>query len=240
MAIATIYESLALACFLLISSLGSSSCGAAGIVTSPENPLAAQEALRQASQVLLVRNGNPAQAEVQIWALEKKKGEWRNFLGPLEGVIGRNGFAAPGRKREGDGRTPTGTFRLGTVFGYAPVFPTRMLYRQATVDDVWIDDVHADDYNRWVKRGETRAASFERMLRNDDLYKLGIVVEYNTDPVIKGKGSAIFFHLWKEKGVATDGCIALAEADLRRIAGWLDPAAMPVVIMGTNATFGGY
>jgi L,D-peptidoglycan transpeptidase YkuD (ErfK/YbiS/YcfS/YnhG family) len=109
-----------------------------------------------------------------------------------------------------------------------------MPYRQAIDDDLWVDDVHADDYNRWVKRGATKASSVERMKRDDNLYKYGIVVEYNTNPVIKGFGSAIFFHLWKGMGQPTEGCIALSEEDLIRVIRWLDPAAKPLTVMGTK------
>lgn len=191
----------------------------------------------ESTQALLVGNTNPAAIEVRIFPLERKNGRWQSSFASLDGVIGRKGFAPPGEKREGDGRTPAGIFPLGTVFGYGPSFPTRMTYRQATVDDLWIDDVQADDYNRWVRRGTTQAASFERMRRDDDLYKYGIVVEYNTNPVIKGQGSAIFFHLWQGRGISTAGCIALAEEDLVRIIKWLDPAARPLVVMGTSGGF---
>jgi L,D-peptidoglycan transpeptidase YkuD (ErfK/YbiS/YcfS/YnhG family) len=191
------------------------------------------------SQALLVRDRNPdspGSFAVQVIARKKRAGRWENAFAPMDGVIGKNGFAPPGEKREGDGRTPSGIFPLGTVFGYASSFPTKMPYRQATADDLWVDDVRADDYNRWVTRIATRAASFEKMRRDDDLYKLGIVVEYNTHPVIKGRGSAIFFHLWRGKGRATLGCIALPEEDLIKIVRWLDPAAAPVAMMGTNIT----
>lgn len=198
-----------------------------------------EKMIGESSQVLLVRNMNPAAIDVRIFPLERRKGSWHCPFAPIDGVIGRNGFALPGEKREGDGRTPAGIFPLGTVFGYEPSFPTRMPYRQTTLDDLWIDDVQADDYNRWVRRGTTQAASFERMKRDDDLYKYGIVVEYNTNPVIKGQGSAIFVHLWRGKGIATAGCIALSDEDLIRILKWLDPAAKPLVIMGTNETIGG-
>lgn len=194
----------------------------------------------ESSQILLVRNINPASIDVRISPWELKNGRWQCPFAPMDGVIGRNGFAPPGEKREGDGRTPAGIFPLGTVFGYEPSLPTRMPYRQATVDDLWIDDVHADDYNRWVRRGTTKASSFERMRRADDLYKYGIIVEYNTNPVIKGYGSAIFFHLWRGKGISTAGCIALSEEDLIRILKWLDPAARPLVVMGTKATSGDF
>jgi L,D-peptidoglycan transpeptidase YkuD (ErfK/YbiS/YcfS/YnhG family) len=173
---------------------------------------------------------------VQVIALEKQNDRWQSPFPPMEGVIGRNGFAPQGEKREGDGRTPSGIFPLGAVFGYEPSFPTMMPYRQVTVDDLWVDDIHAADYNRLVKRGSTRASSFEVMKRDDDLYKYGIVVEYNTDPVIKGYGSAIFFHRGRGKGTPTDGCIALSEENLMRILRWLNPEAKPLAVMGTDVT----
>ncbi len=203
-------------------------------------PEAPQGLIDHSSQVVLVRNLNYALVDVQIYALEKKNGLWQKAFGPLDGVIARNGFAAPGEKREGDGRTPTGSFRLGPVFGYESAFPTRMPYRQATANDLWVDDVQAADYNQWVERGKTEASSFELMLRDDVLYKLGIVVDYNTAPIVKGHGSAIFFHLWKGRDQPTSGCIALSEEDLGRIVRWLDPNASPLVVMGAKATLGGH
>lgn len=194
----------------------------------------------ESSQVIVVQNIKPAAIDVRISSWERKDGRWQSPFTPMDGVIGRNGFAPPGEKREGDGRTPAGIFPLGMVFGYGPSFPTKMPYRQATVDDLWIDDVHADDYNRWVRRGTTQAKSFERMRRDDDLYKYGIIVEYNTNPVITGYGSAIFLHLWRGKGIFTAGCIALSEEDLIRILKWLDPAARPLVVMGRQAKSGDF
>ena len=199
-----------------------------------------EKLIGDSSQILLVRNVNPVLVDVQVIALEKRNGCWLSPFTPIDGVIGKKGFAPSGEKREGDGRTPSGIFPLGTVFGYEPSFPTRMPYRQAAIDDIWVDDVRVDDYNRWVKRGATRASSFERMRRDDELYKYGIVVEYNTNPVMKGYGSAIFFHLWKGKGKSTEGCVAMSEEDIVKILRWLDPAARPLVVMGTNITIGGY
>jgi L,D-peptidoglycan transpeptidase YkuD (ErfK/YbiS/YcfS/YnhG family) len=107
-----------------------------------------------------------------------------------------------------------------------------MPYRQATNDDVWVDDPNSIDYNRWVKKQDTHAASYEMMKRDDNLYKYGIVIEYNTDPVIKGNGSAIFLHIRKGEGIPTAGCVAVSEEDIIKIIGWLDPAAAPLIITG--------
>ncbi len=171
----------------------------------------------------------------KVYAAQKQGDTWMVAFEPFSAVVGRNGFAPFGEKREGDGRTPSGMYRLGDVFGYAEAVNTKMPYRQALADDLWVDDPAAPDYNRWVKQGETSAASYEKMKRDDDQYKYGVVIEYNTDPVIKGHGSAIFFHVWKRAWSPTAGCVAVSEADIRKILAWLDPAARPVILINPDS-----
>jgi L,D-peptidoglycan transpeptidase YkuD (ErfK/YbiS/YcfS/YnhG family) len=108
-----------------------------------------------------------------------------------------------------------------------------MPYRQATDDDFWVDDVNSEDYNKWVK-GKPNAASWEKMKRDDDQYKYGVVIEYNMHPIVRGKGSAIFLHVWKAEG-STLGCVSMSEEMILTILGWLDPAKKPLIIMGTES-----
>ncbi len=190
--------------------------------------------INTSSQVLLVTNNSPSSFRVKIHALKRQGDKWKIIRKSFNGTIGKNGFAGPGEKREGDGRSPSGIFSLELAFGYNRSIQTKMPYRQALPDDIWIDDVHAGDYNRWVKQDDTLAVSYEKMRRNDDLYKYGFVIEYNTNPVIRGYGSAIFFHIWRGENKATEGCVAVAEDEILRILGWLDPQAKPLIIMGTE------
>ena len=196
--------------------------------------LAANEnKINKSTQALLViDNGSLFFTEIKVYALDKKGNNWETAFGPVNAVIGRNGFANVGRKREGDGKTPAGIFSIHLTFGYDEVINTKMPYRQALVDDIWVDDPNTDDYNRWVKKQETHAVSYEKMRRDDNLYKYGIVIEYNTNPVIKGHGSAIFFHVWGGEDITTEGCVAVSEQDIVKILAWLDPQASPVIIMG--------
>jgi L,D-peptidoglycan transpeptidase YkuD (ErfK/YbiS/YcfS/YnhG family) len=106
-----------------------------------------------------------------------------------------------------------------------------MPYRQALADDLWIDDPNAPDYNTWVKQGQTRANSYEKMRRDDNLYQYGIVIAYNTHPVIKNHGSAIFFHVWAGDESTTAGCVAVSEEDILKILAWLNPEANPVILI---------
>jgi L,D-peptidoglycan transpeptidase YkuD (ErfK/YbiS/YcfS/YnhG family) len=196
--------------------------------------LASQEnKIDKSTQLLLViDNSSFFSTKTNIYTMEKRGDKWQMAFEPLDAVIGKNGFAPAGEKREGDGKTPSGIYPLKMTFGYDEAIKTKMPYRQALDDDLWVDDPHADDYNRWVKKTETRAASFERMRRDDNLYKYGIVIEYNTSPVIKGNGSAIFLHIWKGESVLTAGCVAVSEEDIIKILDWLDPAASPLIITG--------
>ncbi len=187
----------------------------------------------QSTQMMLVRERRCIfSSGYYAYTLEKDHDDWKWVSGPMEAMIGENGFALPGEKREGDGKTPSGIFSLKRTFGYDKTVKTKMPYRQASEEDLWVDDPNATDYNQWVKQGETGAASYEKMKREDGQYQYGIVMEYNTDPVIKGHGSAIFFHVWKGKDFPTAGCVAVSEEDIIKIFEWLDPNAFPLIIMG--------
>jgi L,D-peptidoglycan transpeptidase YkuD (ErfK/YbiS/YcfS/YnhG family) len=181
------------------------------------------------SQAILVHpvNKNSQQATLSVW--QKQGSSWHRVLF-VSAVIGRNGLAPAGAKKEGDGKTPSGIYLLGPAFGYASSIDTGLLYRQATDIDFWVDDVRSMQYNQWV-RGTPAASSFERMKRADDLYQYGIVIGYNTHPVINGAGSAIFMHVWRRYDSSTAGCVALNQRYLRKILRWLDQKYQPVIIL---------
>ena len=164
-------------------------------------------------------------------------------------VIGRNGFAwgkgvfesdSPRpQKIEGDGKSPAGIFDLGTSFGSDPQEPSGSIYpyRQATGEDYFIDDVDAPEYNQWISLADSTVKnpkqyweSFEKMKRNDDLYEFGVVVRHNMDPVVKGKGSAIFLHVWRDSDQPTAGCTAMSKENMLSVIRWLDPAKNPILI----------
>jgi len=148
----------------------------------------------------------------------------------VSAVIGRNGLASIGGKKEGDGKTPAGVFLLGPAFGYAPAIETGLQYRQVGDLDFWVDDPQSMQYNKWVS-GTFVARSFERMKRLDNLYQYGIVIRYNMQPVIPGAGSAIFMHVWRRYNSPTSGCVALNQRNLRKILHWLNEQYQPVIIL---------
>ena len=186
-------------------------------------------------QIILVTNTTINSTDVSIQTFEKKDNHWIKKFSEIKGSAGRNGFSPYQQKREGDNTSPTGIYDLGPVFGYADKISTKMDYRQATDRDFWIDDPQSEDYNKWVTMETPPAVSHEKMKRKDDLYKLGIVVQYNTKQVVRGNGSAIFVHIQGAPGSPTAGCIAMPESSLDSIIQWLHPKKQPLIVMGTIA-----
>lgn len=191
--------------------------------------------LQETSQLLVVFSEIPESKTAWMVALEKKGNNWSPVFGPINTGIGRKGFAAPGEKREGDQKSPSGFFRLGQLFCYEKAVDTRIPFVQSTVDDKWIDDPDSPDYNRWV-RGETTAKSYERLLLKGNDYRYCMVIEYNTHPVVKGNGSAIFLHLSEFDAInSSSGCVVLIQSDMEKLLKWMDPKANPSILMGTRS-----
>lgn len=216
---------------LLVALLMISGC--AGQTSDSQSPLAGT--VITGNQLLVALAESDDSSLVTVYFLERTALGWELRTGPLPGVAGRNGFAAPGEKREGDGRAPTGLFPLESAFGYAASINSSMPYQQATENDLWVDDVQSPDYNTWVKRGQTSATSFEVMKLADNRYRHGLVTGYNRNPIIRGYGSGIFVHAWLEAGYTTSGCVAFDETELIKLLAWLDPAQRPQILMGTRA-----
>ena len=178
---------------------------------------------------------NPHRAQARLIAWQRVDDAWKKILGPVDATIGRNGFAPKEEKMEGDGRTPSGTFKIDRAFGYDAVVPTGLAYKQVSANDFWIDDPVSSEYNTWVV-GQPQANSFERLKRDDDLYRQAIIIEYNTAPIIAGAGSAIFLHIWRNKHAPTAGCVAVSPKNIKRLLTWLDRFQNPVIILGNDAT----
>ncbi len=186
-------------------------------------------------QLLIVFSKNDTTHKAVLAAFEKKSGGWQVHVNPVIASIGKNGFARIDEKREGDGKTPSGLFNLGQLFSYQSSVKTTLPFIKTTPDDKWIDDPTSAEYNTYV-RGKTSAKSFEHLLLKSADYKYCMVIEYNTHPVVKGKGSAIFFHLADNAYTATEGCVAIKEKDMLRILQWFQPGKKRVILMGTEQT----
>ena len=206
---------------------GAASTSAAGAgtpaQTGPADPLAGR-------QLITVTAASYGATYATFTAYRRSAGHWRPVLGPWTARIGRNGFAPPGLKREGDGRTPSGTFRFGFFFGVQPNPGVRFRYRQSQPYDYWDDDPASPRYNLWVdQRYANPGLNPEPM--DVSGYDYGAVIGYNTART-PGLGSAIFLHV--NIGIATAGCVTLPQGELLRVMRWLNPARSPRIRMGVR------
>jgi L,D-peptidoglycan transpeptidase YkuD (ErfK/YbiS/YcfS/YnhG family) len=188
-------------------------------------------------------------AQLQRFARDAPGGEWQ-WVGLATPVsLGKSGLAwgrgfhpessATGQaKQEGDGCAPAGIFAITALFGdAAPDSPlaraAKLPYLAATPDLKAIDDPASLHYNRIVDQSSVAQpdwVSCEDMLRSDARYAVGAVVAHNTEPPLPGAGSCIFLHVWAGEGVPTAGCTAMSLPAMSEIAGWLDGAAMPLLV----------
>jgi len=131
-------------------------------------------------------------------------------------ALGRGGIRA--NKREGDGGTPRGEFRLLRLWYRAdrhPRPPTGLPVRQITRDLAWCEDPRERGYNRPFRRPE--GAPGDRLWREDPLYDFLIEIDHNTRPRVAGRGSAVFIHVARPGLKPTAGCVAMASPRLRRL-----------------------
>lgn len=142
--------------------------------------------------------------------------------------IGRAGLAALGEKREGDLKTPRGHFALRGCYyrpdRIAPPPLTTLPLVALTPGDGWCDEPAHPRYNQPVTLPFD--GRHERLWREDGVYDLIVPLGYNDGvdgPIVAGAGSAIFLHVMREDGVGTEGCVALARADLLALLPRLTP-----------------
>lgn len=197
-------------------------------------PFAADLLPSDSKQLVLVQaTGDQQVGILSAWNLSGD--EWTPVFSNIKVVLGAKGMISPEEKKEGDKSTPAGTYRLTRAFGYKPFAASKLNYIQLTENHYWVDDPSSITYNQMVDK-KPKANSYEIMKRSDDLYKWGIVVEYNTKPVVSGKGSAIFIHVWRGPEQATAGCVAMAENDIIRLLDWLDLQHSPVILLQRTTT----
>ncbi len=131
----------------------------------------------------------------------------------LHCALGRNGVTH--LKREGDGATPAGRHRLLSLIvrpDRQPRPPNTLPSRVMRRNDGWCEDPRHGRYNRPIRLPSS--AGHETMWRDDDLYDIVGVLDWNFSPRIRGRGSAIFLHLARPGYGPTAGCIALGRRDL--------------------------
>ena len=151
--------------------------------------------------------------------IKNKKLTFNNYK--VKCAIGKRGIGV--KKREGDQITPKGKFKIKYI-----------LYRKDRISNLktklvkitikknmgWCDDPKSIFYNKLIKLPSKY--SFERLYKKNNTYDIILVLNFNINPTIKNKGSAIFIHVATKNYNKTEGCIAINKKNLKQIVEKID------------------
>ena len=131
--------------------------------------------------------------------------------------IGKRGISI--KKKEGDKKTPKGEFKLKYIlYRKDRVFDLQTKLKKIKIDKKmgWCDDPKSNYYNKIINYPFKYRS--EKLWRKENIYDIIIIIDYNLNPIIKNKGSAIFLHIAKRKYQPTAGCIAVSKKNIKLIA----------------------
>lgn len=215
------------------------------IWTSAQIPVDCRQAI-----VGVAKDWDSSHASLTLY--EKRGKSWETAMATWQARLGKNGLAwgrglhptikssAPG-KVEGDRRAPAGIFKIGGAYGYASKTARleKLPYRQITERDLWIEDPLSPHYNRHLVIENDPSTGWQQkaqMRQNDHAHSLKLYIGHN-DAMLggkpePGKGSAIFFHIWRDDGKKpTAGCTTMPEDMLKKLIARIDPDKSPVYVL---------
>ena len=228
---------------ILLTILACSICISAQVKKPLPPPVKIPFAESRQAVVVTTKDWNTTQGEAHLYERTSATAKWKSKGETFPVVVGRSGLAwaqdsAPEKatdfKKEGDGKSPAGMFPLTYAFGTA-VKPEQVTFPYTRLGQYTecVDDANSHHYNKIVGRDQVGIfdwKSSEKMLEVGEPYALGVFVAYNSYPVIRGNGSCIFLHVWKDATSPTSGCTAMGRMNLERIVSWLEPGLNPYLV----------
>ena len=178
-----------------------------------------------AEQIVLVRYQSGSKAELSVH--QKTDGVWDELFS-CPAYVGKNGI---GKTREGDKKTPSGTYNLSQPFGIKDDPGAKLPYTKVTEDLYWCGTSSSPYYNRLVsarQTGRAATASDEKLINYKGVYNYALFIDYNVDGVAD-KGSCIFLHC-TGSAKSTAGCIAVDEAVMKQLIQWVRPGCKIVIM----------
>ena len=146
--------------------------------------------------------------------INKKYLTYKNYK--LKCALGKRGIGC--KKKEGDLITPVGKYKIKYIL-YRKDRIKKIYSKIRTIvikkNMAWCNDPESKDYNKLIKLPSD--FSFEKLYKKENIYDIILVLDYNMNPIIKNKGSAIFVHVAKKNYKKTEGCMALRKIHLLKI-----------------------
>jgi L,D-peptidoglycan transpeptidase YkuD (ErfK/YbiS/YcfS/YnhG family) len=208
--------------------------------TSPARPAAdpfpVPVDVGDATQVITVK-ADGTHATVTAW--QKTRLSWQAVYTTAAARIGANGITDGATRVQGTDTTPTGTYTITQGFGNGPDPGTAMPYHLVTSHDWWDEDPTSAYYN--TMRTDTQGGfhltqngpdGSEQLADYPVQYHNALVINFNMNPAVKGRGAGIFLHDLGPQAGPTAGCVALPEAVMTDVIRWITPAGHPVIAIG--------
>lgn len=167
------------------------------------------------------------EVRVTISPLDRRRGTLEAGSIRVPCALGRSGARL--KWREGDGATPIGCYALRQAHYRADRIDrprTGLPLRRISPGDWWSDLPEDRAYNRLVTGRALPADSAEGLARADALYDIVIEIGFNDCPVVRNKGSGIFWHVARPGFTPTAGCVATTFQALSRILPLIGPETM--------------
>ncbi len=141
--------------------------------------------------------------------------------------VGKRGIGL--KRKEGDLITPKGKYKIKYIMYRKDRVKIQSKIKKIIIkkETGWCDDPNSRHYNKIVKLPSSY--KHEKLYKKENIYDIIIVLNYNMNPIVKNKGSAIFIHVAKKNYKKTEGCIAVKKAHLIKIAKNLKKKTMVLI-----------
>lgn len=183
------------------------------------------DAAKDAKQLFVVAGYERSTAWISMHEKDEN-GNWKMIM-TTPGFIGKEGL---GKTKEGDGKTPVGTFSFNKAFGIADDPGCAIPYTKADEDTYWSGDNDVM-YNQMVSikdYPDLDTESSEHIVDYRYEYRYCLNISYNHDGT-KHAGSAIFLHCFGDRKTRTGGCVAIPEEQMYYVMRHVDPACVVVI-----------
>ncbi|MGP4044459.1 L,D-transpeptidase family protein [Streptomyces sp. 2A115] len=187
------------------------------------------------SQLITAQASRTSSTTGTVTWWNRRDGRWVK-AGSAPARFGAKGLVEGRSRRQGTNTTPTGLYKLPYAFGIKPApRGTTATYRRVKQSSWWCQDNNSRSYNRWTepRPADCRAAEAEHLISYGPRYAHALVIGFNYQRPVRGRGAGIFLHV-NGRG-ATAGCVSVSKNAMRRVLDWADPARRPHIAIGTDS-----
>ncbi|MFF4497555.1 L,D-transpeptidase family protein [Streptomyces sp. NPDC001546] len=186
------------------------------------------------SQLITAVAPAPGSTTGELTWWDRRAGHWFE-AGRAPARFGANGLTEGASRTQGTNTTPAGLYELLYAFGIAPApAGTEFAYRRVTDGSWWCQDNASAAYNRWTEPlpADCAPGESEHLAAYGKQYAHALVVGFNYEHPVRGRGAGIFLHV-NGRG-ATAGCVSVPRGAMRELLRWANPRRRPHIAIGTQ------